>query len=72
MSKGKKRSTQHYSELLKNQKKLFDMTKQILYSAQILHFYNTNQIEKMKINKGELVVREICTMKPENFIEQVL
>lgn len=48
------------------------MNKQILYSAQILHFFNTNQIEKMKINKGELVIREMCSLKPEEFIEQVL
>jgi hypothetical protein len=26
----------------------------------------------MKINKGELVVREMCSLKPEKFIEQVL
>jgi hypothetical protein len=45
------------------------MNKQILYSAQILHFYNTNQIEKMKIKKGELVIREMCSVKPEEFIE---
>ena len=44
------------------------MNKQILYSTQILHFYNTNQIEKMKINKGELVIREMCSLKPEEFI----
>ena len=48
------------------------MNKQMLYSAQILHFYNTNQIEKMKIKRGELTVREMTTMKPEEYIEQVL
>ena len=26
----------------------------------------------MKISKGELVVKEMCSLKPEGFIEQVL
>ena len=29
-------------------------TKQVLYSAINLNFYNENQIQKMKINKGEV------------------
>ena len=45
------------------------MNKQVMYSAQILYFYNANQIEKMKINKGELVVKEMCSQKPEQFIK---
>ena len=36
-----------------------------MYSAQILQFYNMNQIEKIKIKKGELIVKEMCSDKPE-------
>jgi hypothetical protein len=40
----------------RNLQKFFDfsesVTKQVLYSAINLNFYNENQIQKMKINKG--------------------
>ena len=43
-----------------------------MYSAQILQFYNTNQIERMKINKGQLNLQENSSDRPEKFIKQVL
>lgn len=72
MSKGSRRSAVHYKELQDFQKQNFDLNKQIMYSAQILQFYNMNQIEKMKVNKGELIIKEMCSLKPEQFIEEVL
>ena len=69
MKKGEKKSSQHYKELMEFQVACLEMNKQIMFSAQILQFYNTNQIEKMKIKKGELVVKEMCSDKPEQFIE---
>lgn len=47
MKKGDKKSTQHYKELLLFQRESFELHKQIMYSTQILYFYNANQIEKM-------------------------
>ena len=72
MSKRDKKSSEHYKELMRFQTECQEMNKQIMYSAQILQFYNMNQIEKIKIKKGELVIKEMCSVKPENFIEQVI
>ena len=69
MVKGTANSSTHYRDLLKFQRVNMDLNKQIMYSAQILQFYNTNQIEKMKIRKGELVVKEMSSDNPEKFIE---
>ena len=72
MDKGDATSAQHYKDLIRNQKKYMDFNKQMMYSATILHFYNTNQIEKMKIRRGQLVISEMSTVNPERFIEQVI
>ena len=47
--KGGNKSGVHYNQLKKCLSNSYEMNKQIMYSAQILQFYNTNQIEKMKI-----------------------
>ena len=72
MEKESNSSAKNYSDLLRFHKNSYEMYKQIMYSAQILQFYNTNQIERMKINKGQLNIQENSSDRPEKFIKQVL
>lgn len=48
------------------------MIRSIEQSGRILKFFNDNQIQRMKIKKGEFHVKFLKTQQPENFIKHVI
>ena len=49
-----------------------DLTKNILNSSKIMHFYNLNQIELMKIKNGNLEIKVSSTKRPDNLIKEIV
>ena len=68
----KKNKKQHYIDLYKFNHKNNELTQQILDSAKLLYFYNSNQIEKMKIKKEQNEIKQVFEDSPENIIKEVL
>ena len=48
------------------------LMKAMEHSGKIMQFYNLNQIQRMKIIKGEFEMHKSYTDKPEDFIKQVI
>lgn len=67
----KKSSKQDHKMLLKFFNLSESTTKQVLYSAINLNFYNANQIQRMKISNGEVELNEAYG-DPEKYLEQVI
>ena len=49
-----------------------ELTENILYSSQIMHFYNLNQLEIMNIKKGTINLLTDKTQNPEKFIKEIV
>lgn len=58
--------------MMKFHKKNLSLSVEILHSARIMHYYNSNILERIKIKKKEAVIKTTTCKDPKIYAQAVL
>ena len=56
---------EHYMDMMKFHKKNLSLSVEILHSARIMHYYNSNILERIKIKKKEAAIKTTTCKDPK-------